>query len=275
MGKNTKISWTDHTFNPWWGCTKVSEGCANCYAEAMSKRFGDDVWGPGKPRKMMSDKYWDQPLKWNARAEREGIRRKVFAGSMCDFAEDDLTFMLDGPRFRLGTLINETPWLDWLLLTKRAENLVHVCHAMGFTNQVLPCYGNIELPNNVWLGVSAEDQPNFDKRVRDLLPIPAPVSFVSLEPLLGPIDLGLLGTVSKDISPNYSMGYDKINWVIVGGESGPNARPMNLDWARDIRDQCQAAGVPFYFKQVGGYPNKRENLEDIPEDLRIREWPEG
>ena len=233
--ENSNIEWTDHTFNPWMGCTKVSDGCKNCYAETlMDKRYGKVKWGPQGQRVRTSAANWKKPLKWDREAAAAGKRARVFCASLADVFEDkpDQRDEMDKWRTELFQLIQDTPNLDWLLLTKRPENV------MEMVGNVPWYYG---LPN-VWIGTSVENQEQADKRIPALVSIPAAVRFLSMEPLLGPIDLDLSGS-------NY--GIHGIDWVIVGGESGPNARPMHPDWARGIRNQCQEAGVPFFFKQWG------------------------
>ena len=233
--ENSNIEWTDHTFNPWMGCTKVSDGCKNCYAETlMDKRYGKVKWGPQGQRVRTSAANWKKPLKWDREAAAAGKRARVFCASLADVFEDkpDQRDEMDKWRTELFQLIQDTPNLDWLLLTKRPENV------MEMVGNVPWYYG---LPN-VWIGTSVENQEQADKRIPALVTIPAAVRFLSMEPLFGPIDLDLSGS-------NY--GIYGIDWVIVGGESGPNARPMHPDWARGIRNQCQEAGVPFFFKQWG------------------------
>jgi protein gp37 len=251
MGKITGISWTDHTFNPWWGCVRVSPGCQNCYAERDSKRWGLDIWGPLAPRRFFGDRHWNEPLAWSRAAEREGVRRRVFCGSMCDVFEDRPD--LGDHRLRLYRLIEQTPMLDWLLLTKRPENV------MDFIPEL---YKHGGWPSSVWIGATAESQEWADRRVPILLSIPAPVRFLSCEPLLGPIDLSKLGTYWLG-SASASRGMnDGIDWVIAGGESGPNASPMHPAWARSLRDQCQAAGAQFFFKQWGEWSPELGGLTD-------------
>ena len=210
MGKSTAISWTDHTFNPWIGCQKVSPGCDHCYAEAQDKRFtGGQHWGPHAPRRRTSDANWRQPLAWNRAAERAGTRRRVFCASLADVFD------------------NQVPPLDWLLLTKRPQHI-----AKMLPGQIA---GRPWPWPNVWLGTTAENQAEADRRVPHLLSVPAVVHFLSCEPLLGPLSPDLTG----------------IDWVICGGESGAGARPMHPDWARGLRDQCARASVPLFFKQWG------------------------
>jgi protein gp37 len=244
MGENSKIEWTDHTFNPWIGCTKVSPGCQNCYAEALSKRYGKDVWGPGRPRQRTSEGYWRAPLKWDRDAGVEGLRRRVFCASMADVFDEAVG---DIWRRELFALIARTINLEWLVLTKRPAV------AAAWTE----CYGP-----NVWIGTSVEDQKRLELRVPALLLVPARITFLSCEPLLGPLDL------------ESALVDGGVDWVIVGGESGPGARPMDLAWARDIREQCARVGVAYFFKQLGGAGHDKGGaLESIPPDLRIRQFP--
>ena len=236
MGKNSKIAWTDHTFNPWWGCTKTSEGCQNCYAERQARRF-HDVWGADKPRRFFDAKHWMEPTKWNRDAAKSSTRAKVFCGSMCDIfeARNDLIMK----RYSLWGLIRSTQSLDWLLLTKRPENVM----------AMLPKEWQMGLPHNVWMGITAENQEAADERIPLLLQIPAAVRFVSAEPLLSAIDLSPWldqRLVTTSASPPWVRG---IVWTIVAAESGPGARPMDEDWVRDLRDQCVAAGIPYFYKQ--------------------------
>lgn len=233
MGKNSSIEWTHHTFNPWWGCTKVSPGCKNCYAEAWSKRVGMGLWGPRADRRFFSEAHWREPLRWNAEAAATATRRRVFCASMADVFEARRD--LDPWQERLWALIDATPALDWLLLTKRPEQIATIAP-----------WGR-RWPANVWLGATAENQLWASRRVPVLLRQPAVVRFLSCEPLVGPLDLaGWLGRRGG------------IDWVIAGGESGAKARPMNPDWPRQLRDQCVQAGVAFHFKQWGSWCPKQE-----------------
>lgn len=232
MAKDSRIEWTHHTFNPWWGCTKVSPGCKHCYAEAWARRVGSNVWGAGAPRRELSDSYWQQPLAWNEEARRRKARTRVFCASMADVFEDRRD--LDEKRKRLWPLIQATPWLDWLLLTKRPENVLR-----------LAPWGN-HWPDNVWTGTTTENQHWLEKRIDCLLAIPAAVHFISAEPLLGPLDLSPWVARAR-------YGVPFVDWVIAGGESGPKARPMNPEWAQSLRDQCREAGIAFLFKQWGNW----------------------
>jgi protein gp37 len=246
MGKSTNIAWCDHTFSPWWGCVKVSRGCEHCYMQTFLKRVGQErYFGPSKTtqRRFFSDKHWLEPLKWDREAQVAGVRRRVFCASMADVFEDNPALVDE--RVRLFRLIESTPSLDWLLLTKRPENL---CAMLPHS------WTHFEPMPNVWLGTSVEDQRAADERIPLLLQTPAAVRFLSCEPLLGPIDLGdwVLPNFAADDWRYYQPGGRGVDWVIAGGESGPNYRPMDLDWARSLRNQCQASGVAFHFKQIGG-----------------------
>ncbi|NIE81455.1 DUF5131 family protein [Asaia sp. As-1742] len=224
MVKNSRIEWTQHTFNPWWGCTRISPACKHCYAEAWAKRLGQSVFGLQAERRFFSDRHWREPLAWNAQAVRMGERPRVFCASMADVFEDRRD--LDASRRRLWELIDATPQLDWLLLTKRPEHIL----------SMVP-WGEI-WPGNVWCGVTIEDRERAALRLPHLGRIPACVRFISAEPLLGALDLSpWLGTT--------------IDWVIAGGESGAKARPPNPAWFRTLRDQCRDANVAFHFKQWG------------------------
>jgi protein gp37 len=283
MGANSKISWTHHTFNPWRGCTKVSEGCKNCYAETLSKRNPKvlGVWGPQGTRVMASEAMWREPLKWNEEARAAGERRRVFCASLADVFEGPTTCtpeahqMIQEARIRLFELIAKTPHLDWLLLTKRPENIPYVLKTT-WTPSKASLWHKLEqgfLPN-IWLGTSVENQAAADERIPELLKVPAKVRFLSCEPLLGPVNLEQCAPYVLDgdeenpgvmnafnglcyhpktcvVVPETKGSEEGIHWVIAGGESGPNARPMHPDWARSLRDQCQAAGVAFHFKQWG------------------------
>lgn len=233
MSERTGISWTDHTFNPWWGCTKVSPGCKNCYAETFSARYGHDIWGPGKERRTFGAKHWREPMKWDDAAARDGVRRRVFCASMADVFDPEAPAE---ERALLWPLIHETPNLDWLLLTKRPE----------LAASMLPKDWGDGYPN-VWLGTSVENQEYADIRIPQLLRIPARVRFLSVEPLLGPVELDECCWMAP-------MGDQPvIDWIIVGGESGANRRPMQLEWAADIQKQCAGIGTAFWFKQIGAF----------------------
>jgi len=247
MSENSKIEWTDHTFNPWEGCQKVGPGCDHCYAETRNARFsgGQAVnWGPDAPRRRTSAANWRKPLAWNAaHAEffaEHGRRQRVFCASLADVFDNAVDPAWRADLFRL---IEATPNLDWLLLTKRIGN----AHQM-IGEALITMSGNTSLlPSwpwpNVWIGASIVNQVDADRDIPKLLALPARVRFLSMEPLLGPVDLR-----QAHVAP---IRLPRVDWVIVGGESGAGARPMHPDWARGLRDQCAAAGVPFLFKQWG------------------------
>lgn len=253
MSKDSAISWTHHSFNPWWGCFKVSDGCKNCYAETFSKRTGRDIWGPPSTtdrRLFPNESHWREPLKWDRDAKAAGERHRVFCASMADVFEDHPAVWNE--RNRLWDLIAETTNLDWLLLTKRPENV------MG----MVPMDWAHHWPEYVWLGTSVEHQQAADQRIPHLLKTPAPIKFLSCEPLLGPVDLTLV--------PYVYTG--RISWVIVGGESGPRHRPMEIGWLTALVDQCRWAGITPYVKQDSGmYPGRQGR---IPDDYWVHEWPE-
>jgi protein gp37 len=274
MGTQTTIGWTDRTFNPWIGCTKVSPGCKFCYAEVSpAARFMNIPWGPGKPRHLTADGNWMLPERWNKDARRKGIRLRVFCASLADVfdAEVNPTWRMD-----LWNLIARTPNLDWQLLTKRPENIP----------AMLPKDWETGWPN-VWLGTSVENQETADLRIPLLLKVPARIRFLSCEPLLGPVDLPFTPT---------PFGNMEIHWVIIGGESGPHARHCQLDWVRSILEQSVHAGVPVFVKQLGSNQGdaavpvrtltfagseyilrdpKGEDPAEWPEWLRVQQFPEA
>lgn len=258
MGANSEISWTHHTFNPWWGCSKVSPACAHCYAETWAKRTGHDSLWKGE-RRFFGDKHWNEPLKWNREAGAAGERRRVFCASMADVFEDreDLNDAL----YRLMCLIQRTPDLDWLLLTKRPQNIISRLKRAAdtctvdfgdITDRIYAWIEDTRLFPNIWIGTTVENQEQADKRIPARLKVPAAVHFLSCEPLLGPVELEMChGGIVEDEDGAAYPGL--IQWVICGGESGANARPMNVEWARSLRDQCAEAGVAFHFKQWGEF----------------------
>lgn len=340
MAENSKIQWTTSTFNPWEGCSKVSLGCTNCYAEARADRFKTVQWGPNGTRRVASEAMWRQPVKWNELAAcscgdgfrgnhspycPQAHRPRVFCASLADVFEDwqgpmttaaghslakcracstvghttggfpgkckcgggnlEIATMSD-IRARLFKLIDATPNLDWLLLTKRPENFKAMLPWPGWPRE------------NVWLGVSVEDQQRADERIPLLLQTPAAVRFLSVEPLLGRVDLCKSFGIWWNSTTNEWMrdGKPGIHWVICGGESGRGARRFELDWARSIQNQCDAANIPFFFKQAGsnawdwtrGDPANHEpselvqlhlrdkkggELAELPSSLRCRDLP--
>ena len=258
MGENSKIQWTDHTFNPWWGCVKISPGCAHCYAETFSKRTGHAVWGVDAPRRTFGAKHWAEPLKWNDEAQAAGKRRRVFCASMADVFEDRED--LDEQRMRLFELIDKTKWLDWLLLTKRPNRISDVMERVSHGS-----YGSAwnfadHMPN-VWLGTTCEDMARAEERIPTLTAHPATVHFLSVEPQLGLV------------TPSLVQGARDVEWIICGGESGAGARPFNPSWARVLLDEARDIGAAFFMKQLGGARDKRGELDQMPEDLRVREFP--
>lgn len=268
MAENSKIEWTDHTFNPWTGCTKVSPGCDHCYAESWSKRAGDKVgkWGPGAPRVRTNKANWRKPVQWEKNAakffEQHGRRQRVFCSSLADVFDNEVP---SSWRYDLFNLILSTPSLDWLLLTKRIGNAARMIdEVLPESMKSLPPEHPLAWPwPNVWLGATITSQAEADRDIQKLLAVPARVRFLSMEPLLGPVDLTSIRQLLEGESytegnvlvrkSTLERGADRpsVDWVIVGGESGPGARPMHPGWARSLRDQCQAAGVPFLFKQWG------------------------
>ena len=263
MGFNSEISWTRDTFNPFWGCTQVSPACDHCYANTFAHRMGFDLWGPAAPRRFFGDKHWSEPVKWNRLAEREGKRRQVFCGSMCDVMETHkdaaMNEQLNEARERLYQLIEQTEWLDWMLLTKRPQEY----------RKKLPRPWRSTPRPNVWLMTTVENE-DYLWRADELLKAPAAVYGLSIEPLLGPIQL-----------PGAFLKLGGRGWVIVGGESGQSARKMQSQWVRDLRDQCVDRGVPFHFKQWGTFgvgPDGGElvrlGVEKAGRMLDGREWDE-
>jgi len=249
LGENSAIGWTDHTFNPWWGCAKVSPACQHCYAEAFSKRTGHNVWGVHAPRRFFGEKHWLEPTKWNRAAAKAGTRQRVFCASMADVFEDRAD--VDDARSQLYGLIEATPMLDWLLLTKRPENV----------RRMLPVDWLSHPRPNVWFGTTAENDEYLDERGRHMADIPAAVRFLSYEPALGPLSL------LPDYTSLIPSGRRVFDWVIAGGESGANHRAPDPAWFREVRDTCVEDGVPFFFKQWGGKSPKANGSV-----LDGREW---
>ena len=231
MAENSGIEWCDHTFNPWIGCTKVSPACDFCYAERLATGRMGREWGPKADRRRT--KTWGSPVKWNRRAEAEGRRFRVFCASLADVFDNHRSI---DPSWRqeLWALIEATPHLDWLLLTKRPQNIARCIPTSWHRSGVGKGF-----PRNVWLGVTVENQAEADRRIPLLWWYDVRVRFLSCEPLLGPIHLT-------------REAMSQIDWVITGGESGPNYRAADPDWFRSLRDQCEAAGTPFLFKQWEG-----------------------
>lgn len=344
--KNTKIEWAHHTFNAWIGCSHVSEGCENCYAEAMAHRAphlvygqhgvkGLPVWGDDAPRRKTGADYWKNPVRWNAAAAQAGVRERVFVNSMSDVFEEWLGDVRDGDslkllndvRTQLWRLIEQCPALDFLLLTKRPENIPRLAPLRWMQGG---------WPAHVWIGCTAENQDRAEQRIPHLLQVPAAVRFISYEPALGPIDFdrGRCDThdrrfvvtdpteggeycnecAANGYSGELSYGHwldacasptqPGINWIIVGGESG-SKRPFDAQWARDTVRKGRDVGVPVFVKQMGSFcvdslalqslehgwhgvgtaahqpprillkdAKKGGDIEEWPEDLRVRQLPE-
>jgi len=234
MSDTTKISWCDHTFNPWIGCSKVGTECLNCYAEALAKRWYKGAkWGPKGARHRTSKANWARVRRWNADAIARGVPGRVFCASLADVFEDHPT--LDPWREDLFRLMEECTALDWMLLTKRPENVM----------RMVPKAWRKSWPRHVWIGTSVGTQA-ATARLDDLIRIPAPIRFVSAEPLIHPVDLSPWLSRRRNGTP-------VIDLVITGGESGGGARPMSPDWVRKIRDDCATAKVHFHHKQWGNW----------------------
>lgn len=262
MADETKIEWADSTFNPWIGCTKISPACDHCYAEDWAKRFGQVKWG-NHPRKRTSVQTWNKVHRWHQQADQfeaeHGRPRFVFVASLADVFDNQVPLQW---RRDLWDLIAACDRLVFLLLTKRPQNI----------RNFLPAWWGEGLPN-VWLGTTVENQEVADRNIPHLLAVPAAKRFLSIEPMLGPVDLKYWLEAEKECTnPDCSGGYivfvedtyicgtcdgsgavrePLIDWVIAGGESGPNARPSHPDWFRSLRNQCAEADVPFLFKQWG------------------------
>jgi len=242
MAENTAISWTDHTFNPWWGCTKIAPGCDNCYAAALDRRTGGNFWDE-KPRRT-SQRNWSKVLKWNELAIKENKRHKVFCGSMMDWCDKNAP---EGARYELFQLIRATPMLDWQLLTKRAS-LIEKCLPLDWGSGY----------DNVWLVVTCEDVKYGLSRMMYLRDIPAKVKFLSCEQLLE--DIGFINLKWVD-------------WVIIGGEAGPGCRPMERDWAENLVFSCGTQDVPIWFKQWGGNTKDKGGCEIF--ECEFKQWPKS
>lgn len=296
MSETTSIEWCDATFNPWWGCQKVSPACDHCYAERDAKRYqpGKVLWGVGAERRTFGEKHWNEPLRWaRTMPAKLGRRPRVFCASMGDWLD------LDAPLdqfVRLLDTIRRTPELDWLLLSKRIGNwrkrleqvrdgdLDQVSNELG--HWICDWLGG-HAPATVWLGATVVNQDEADRDVPKLLLTPARVRFLSIEPMLGPINLAemeedggdsyldpLTAWTAEEMTAMWGEpmpAHPRVDWVICGGESGPHARPMHPDWVRSLRDQCAAAGVPFLFKQWGEHSMEYDRDRDDPDCRRCGE----
>lgn len=246
MGEKTGIAWCDHTFNPWFGCARVSPACENCYAERDASRYRFVDWGPHAERRKKAADGWKEPVRWNKSAAKSGTRRRVFCASWADVFDKQAP---QAWRDELFDLIKKTPHLDWLLLTKRPQNI----------NKMLPGdWGDGY--QNVWLGATAEDQTEFDRRWPILAATPAAIRFISYEPALNALNIGAA-------TPD---------WLICGCEKGPNQKPLRHmpdQWSRDVRDACASNGVAFFMKQMAVRGVVTDELDAFPLDLRVREYP--
>lgn len=259
MGENSRIEWTDHTFNPWVGCSKISPACDHCYAESWALRAGSpELWNGERRRTSVSN--WRKPIQWNARAAKLGVRYRVFCASLADVFDNAVPTQW---RDDLWELIQATTHLDWLLLTKRIGN----AKAMIPWNEFGPW-------PNVWIGATVVTQAEVQRDVPKLLQTPACVRFLSCEPLLERLDLAVyLGTrrAETQLSEHVSYGVD---WVICGGESGSKARPMDPAWCDEIRQDCKHTGAAFFMKQGSSFNwDDFKNVESFPPKLRVREFP--
>jgi protein gp37 len=327
MAENSPIEWTDHTWSPWEGCTKVGPGCDHCYAARMNQWLrAAENWGPGAPRHEYSDEHWEKPLRWNKKAEREGKCVRVFP-SVCDPFDNEVPSRL---RQRFMSLIARTPNLDWLILTKRIGNAKRMLSdASMHDGLLLTANDEYRPPANLWLGATVVNQEEADRDIPKLLATPARVRFLSCEPLLSSVDLSRFlapvccGNPVADYGGDYMSAREVVqsccgnpdpaplDWVIVGGESGPGARSIELNWARSIVRQCKAAGVSILVKQLGRavlddgmsspgehwpadkvrkpiprrteadpgfvirlYDRNGGDWAEWPEDMRVREFPE-
>ena len=229
MADKSRIEWTDATWNPVMGCSRVSEGCQRCYALRMIRRYAGRLGWPDAPNEVtLFPERLDEPLRWRQ-------PRRVFVCSMADLFHPDVpTSFID----RVLQVIEACPLHTFIILTKRPENLEAKLYGVTDDNPCRELASGDYLPN-LWLGVSVENQARADERIPLLLRVPAAVHWVSIEPMLGPVDLtGMLGD-------------GKLSWCVVGGETGPGARPMHPDWVRSVRDQCCATGTAFFFKSWG------------------------
>lgn len=298
----SKIQWTDTTWNPVTGCVKVSAGCKNCYASRLAPRVfaGQTVGSPGRPRRFTDVRCHPErlgaPLRWRK-------PRRVFVNSMSDLFHEDVP---DEFIARVFDVMRQCPQHTFQVLTKRPERMRDVARRLRFDSAgagatflamddndrsypLMPHRGSSGMPQ-VWLGVSCEDQDTADERIPMLLDTPASVRFVSAEPLLSEMDLR--PWLSREWPPRstpdgyHSTTLTALDWVIIGGESGPKARPCNVEWIRSIVEQCRDAGTPAFVKQLGrvvhyqGAPCQTRHRDrkggdpaEWPEDLRVREWP--
>lgn len=245
MAKDSKIAWTDHTFNVAWGCKETSAGCQNCYAREQMNRWGFGwAWGDAEHRRLFGEKHWREPLAWNKKAEQEGVPAKVFCSSMCDVFDPHPDVRGELPK--LWELIRRTPWLIWQLCTKQSGQIA-AC---------LPADWGENGYHNVWLGVTVENLGEGNAvRALTLRRIPAVVRWISNEPALSNIS---------------AMPLAGIDWVVYGGESGPNARPDDDLWARNLLGRCVTTGTAFFYKQMSARVPGVLPLDTVS---TIREFP--
>lgn len=259
MAKETAIGWCDATFNPWWGCTLYSPGCANCYAKAFAERVGQDIWAE-RPRRLFGVKHWNEPRHWNEKAKKEGRRWRVFCASMADICEDRPE--LKDERAKLMQVVHDTPDLDWLFLTKRPHLYV-------------PLFGRhfFFAHRNVWVGFTAENQARLDECWPHVEAIPTAVRWVSAEPLLE--DMGMakyLYTRFDTGDGNY--GLNKLSWVVVGAESGDRRRDCGVSAIVSVAAQCRSAGVPLYVKQdCARFPGQQGRIPDSV--WKLKQFPDA
>ena len=266
--KNSKIGWTEHTWNPWWGCVEVSPACNFCYARTLAHRFGRARWGKDTPRWFPSEAQWREPLRWHVAAGAAKQRHNVFCASMGDIFENRRD--LNEARGRTFALAETCSNLDWLFLTKRPQEIMRLIPAE---------WARCGCPQNIWLLTTVESE-EYLWRADALLKVPAlsGVYGISNEPALGSIRQGLARRLLHNDEGR------RINWVITGGESGAHARDFDIDEARQLRDLCAKAEVPFFFKQAGKRPVSLEPFpvlrdkagadhDEWPEDLRVQEYP--
>ncbi len=259
MGQQTEILWADSTWNPWWGCTKISEGCAHCYADSFSHRLGLKIWGQDADRRFFGDKHWAELIKWDTAAKKAGVMRSVFCGSMCDIFEDRPDLV--DPRMTVLDFADPLENLLFLFLTKRPQNAI----------AMLPKRWAKQWPRNVMIGTTIENQPRLIERMEAIKRLrqefPGISVFASCEPLLSGLDW-------KD---GYNSYLELLDWVVAGGESGAGARPCHPNWARKLRDDCadrtdmcRPWPLPFLWKQWGGlHPKSNGRLIDGKEHAQF------
>ncbi len=271
MAENTKIEWADATVNHWAGCTKVSPACDNCYAERMAGRLWKVQWGAGAARRQFISAR-DMLEALDRKAQRIGKKLRVFHNSLSDMFDNEVP---DGWRMDAFKIMADTPNLQHLVLTKRIGNVMKMANEVADMPRLGSHTGHLiahqwrngSPPKNVWLGATVVNQEEADRDIPKLLAVPAVKRFLSIEPMLGPINIEpyLLSTYDKAAHDDQMVPglptTDRLDWIIVGGESGPGARPMHPDWVRSVRDQCDAAGVPFLFKQWGEWGPDWEGAE--------------